>query len=83
MLKNAGNLFCWRETLNIWLFLRKAKGLPLEWIPKSTQSSDFNRWAAEMKISNKANAFLPLFGLLILCTMSTLGLIQGDCIMIE
>lgn len=71
------------KTLNIWLFPRKAKGLPLEWIPKLTQDSDFNRRAMKMKISNKANAFLSLVSLLILFTMSILGLIQGDYIMTE
>lgn len=71
------------KILNICLFLRKAKGLPLEWIPKSTQDSDCNRQAEKMKIRNKANAFLSLISLLVLFTMSILGLIQGDYIKIE
>lgn len=70
-------------TLNIWPFPRKAKGLPLEWIPKSTQDSGFNRRAEKMKISNKANAFLSLVSVLILFTTSILGPIQGDYIMTE
>lgn len=45
--------FVGEKTLNIWLFLRKAKGLPLEWIRKLTQDSDFNRWAEKMNISKK------------------------------
>lgn len=67
---------------NIWLWLRKAEGLPLEWIPKLTQDEDFNRWAEKMKPGNTANAFLSL-GLLLLFTTSTLGSIQGDYIMTE
>lgn len=71
------------KTLNIWLFPRKAKGLPLEWIPKPTQDSGFKRRTEKMKIGNKANAFLSLVSLLTLFTTSRLGLIEGDYIMTE